>query len=98
MSRTPWSTIQLGSVVGVEQAERIADRLEGGAGPIQLDFRATREFERGALAVLAKALRCTNGRNVQVLGLTRDNRRLLAYLGVHAEKDAPSPSEGDDDA
>lgn len=99
MGRTPTSIIQPGRVVGLEQAERIAERLGGVAdGPIHLDFRATHEFERGALAVLAKALREATRKDVQVLGLTLDNRRLLAYLGVHGEDDVRPPSDGDDES
>jgi hypothetical protein len=93
----PEAIIQVGRIFELEQAERIAGRLQGGLeGPVRLDFRATQQFERGALAVLAKALRETTRRDVQVLGLTQDNRRLLAYLGVHSEKDA-SPRVGKDD-
>lgn len=98
MSRTPASIIQLGRVLELGQAERIAERLEGGPeGPICLDFRATHEFEPGALAALAKALREATRKDVQVLGLTRDNRRLLAYLGVHGEDEARPPSDEDDE-
>lgn len=99
MGRTPTSIIQLGRVLDLEQAERIAERLEGGLdGPIRLDFRATHEFGPGALAVLAKALCETPRKDVQVLGLTRDNRRLLAYLGVHGEDDARPNADGDDES
>ena len=98
MGRTPTSIIQLGRVLDLEQAERIAERLEGGLeGPMRLDFRATHEFEPGALAVLAKALREATSKDVQVLGLTRDSRRLLAYLGVHGENDAVPPSDDGDE-
>jgi len=92
------SIIQVGKVLELHQAERMADRIQGvREGPIRLDFRATQQFERGALAVLAKALGETNRKDVRVLGLTRDNRRLLAYLGVHGEKDASPTSDKDDE-
>lgn len=98
MGRATTSVVQLGRILDREQAERIAERLGTGLeGPISLDFRATQQFERGALAVLAKALRETPRKDVQVLGLTRDNRRLLAYLGVQEEKDGSFLSDKDEE-
>jgi ABC-type transporter Mla MlaB component len=66
---------------------------------ILLDFSACRQIDIAAAALLAQVIE-RGGGSVNVRGLTRDDCRLLAYVGVTlggAESRVPQGSRSDDD-
>jgi hypothetical protein len=95
MNPTPTDVIKLGLIVERSHVERIAERIKSAeADRICLDFRATQEFARGALSALATVLESRRGA-FQILGLSREHRRLLVYLGVHGDDPCVEPDDVD---
>jgi hypothetical protein len=69
--------------VGLEGAERVAWQLDQcSTSETRVDFSETRTIEPGALRVIAAAMARRNG-HVAIVGLSRHERRILEYLGVH---------------
>jgi MFS superfamily sulfate permease-like transporter len=83
------------------EAGRIIRQLEGATAgrEVVLDFSACRQVDIAAASLLAQAIEREGGA-VRVRGLTRQDCRLLAYLGVSfgADRvlDAEETGDGDD--